>query len=255
MNNNTARYLVVGLDRVEGWLLATTAHIMAALADQQTHDGISGDIAEIGIHHGKSFLALANSIDSGERLFAIDVFEDQHKNIDSSGSGSRQAFLDNVSIYAPGKVPEIIQESSLDLPAKHWPQLHAGSIRFFSIDGSHTREATLNDLKIAQQTVKEGGIVAIDDILSSHWLGVISGVFDYLSTGGTLLPFAIIPNKMLLTSGEKFKVKWSEFLRVRYARSMSKSDVKFLNYSIDVIEEDSLLIRELEPSVQASSRR
>ncbi|SDR39352.1 Methyltransferase domain-containing protein [Rhizobiales bacterium GAS113] len=247
MTNSATHYLLSGFDRIAGWLNPTTAHIMAALADRQRRDGMEGDIAEIGVHHGKSFLALANSIAAGEKLFAIDVFEDQHKNTDKSGSGSRQAFLDNMRIYAPGKVPEIIQESSLDLPAMHWPEQHAGSIRFFSIDGSHTREATLNDLRIAEQTVKAGAIVAVDDVLSSHWLGVISGVFDYLSKGGTLLPFAMVPNKLLLTSGEPSRAKWSEFLRSRYARSMSKSGVKFLDHSIDIIEEDALLMKEQRP--------
>ena len=30
---------------------------------------------------------------------------------------------------------------------------------------------------------------------SSHWLGVISGMFDYLSAGGEVIPFAIIPTR------------------------------------------------------------
>ena len=109
---------------------------MTTLAGQQTRLGIRGDLAEIGVHHGKSFLALANSVAPGERLFAIDVFEDQHKNIDHSGRGDRQIFLNNVNAYAPGTPLEIVQESSLDLPEKGWPPSHATSIRFFSIDGS-----------------------------------------------------------------------------------------------------------------------
>jgi hypothetical protein len=246
MNKRSIHYLVSGLNKVEGWLSPTSAHIMTALADQQTVDGSAGDLAEIGIHHGKSFLALANSVVPGERIFAIDIFEDQTKNVDQSGYGARQIFLDNVAIYAPGTPLEVLHESSLDLPTIGWPMEHADSIRFFSIDGSHTREATLNDLRIAEETTKAGAIVAVDDILSSHWLGVISGVFDYLSSGGKLVPFAVIPNKMLLTKDRRFKSKWTEFIRAQYGRSVSKRDVKFLDEAIDVVEDDAALMKEID---------
>jgi hypothetical protein len=210
---------------------------MAAIADEQSRRGISGDIAEIGVHHGKSFLALANSAAPGERLLAIDVFEDQHKNLDASGKGSLGAFLRNLELYAPGRTAEIVQESSLDLPAFGWPKAHAGSIRFFSIDGSHTREATLNDLRIAEETLRTGGAAVIDDVLSSHWLGVISGLFDYLSANGALVPVAIIPNKLLLASDEGAKVAWRAFLRERYAAALSKTGVDLLGHAVDVIDE------------------
>jgi predicted O-methyltransferase YrrM len=255
MNKRSTYYLVSGLSKVDGWLNPTTAHIMTTLADQQTLDGIAGDLAEIGVHYGKSFLAFANSVAPGERIFAIDVFEDQHKNVDQSGSGSRQIFLDNMNIYAPGTPLEVVQESSLDLPAIGWPRQHADSIRFFSIDGSHTREATLNDLRIAEQTTKAGAIVVVDDILSSQWQGVISGVFDYLSSGGKLVPFAVIPNKMLLAKDRRFKSKWTEFIRARYGRLISKRDVKFLDEAIDVVEDDAALMKELEVSDRAASSK
>jgi len=245
MNKRSVHYLALGLSVIEGWLSPTTAHIMATLAHQQTSDGIAGNLAEIGIHHGKSFLAIANAVAPTEKIFAIDVFEDQHKNVDQSGHGLRQTFLDNVNSYAPGLPVVVIQESSLDLFAIGWPQQHAHSIRFFSIDGSHTRNATLNDLKIAAHTATEGAIIAVDDILSSHWLGVISGVFDYLSSGGDLIPFAIVPNKMLLTKGQRFHDRWKKYIRDHYGRSISKRDVPFLDYFVDVVEEDPTLIAEL----------
>lgn len=246
IDTRTARYLIAGLTQVEGWLVPTTAHIMAALAEQQTRLGLGGDLAEIGVHHGKSFLVLANCVAPGEKIFAIDVFEDQHKNVDKSGLGDRQIFRDNVKAHAPGTAPEIIQESSLDLPAMGWPQSHANSIRFFAIDGSHTREATLNDLKIAEQTTKDGAIVALDDVLSSHWLGVISGLFDYLSSGGELVPFAIIPDKLLLSKGQKFKGTWIELIRKHYGPFISKRDVKLSDFAVDVVEENFSILKELE---------
>lgn len=246
MGMRSRRYLLSGLRQVDGWLVPTTAHILATLAEQQTSLGIRGDLAEIGIHHGKSFLVLANSIAAGEKIFAIDVFDDQHKNPDQSGLGDRQVFLKNINLHASGIPLEIIQESSLDLPSIGWPQGHANSIRFFSIDGSHTREATLNDLKIAQRTTKDGGIVAVDDLLSAHWLGVISGLSDYLASGGELVPFAIIPDKLLLSKGQGFKETWKELIRSQYGGFISKRDVKLFDYPVDVVEENFSILKELE---------
>jgi len=222
---------------------------MTTLAELQTRLGIKGDLAEIGVHHGKSFLPLATAVAPGEKIFAIDVFEDQYKNFDQSGHGDLQTFLNSVHTYAPGTPLEIVQDSSLDLAAMGWPKSHANSIRFFSIDGSHTHEATLNDLKIAEQTTKDGAIVAVDDILSSHWLGVISGMFDYLKAGGELLPFAIIPNKMLLSRGQRLKGSWKDFLRAHYGQFISKHDVRFLDHPIDVVEENSSILKELEATM------
>ena len=92
MNKRATDYLIAGLSQVEGWLCPTTAHIMITLAEEQTRLGMQGDLAEIGVHHGKSFLALATSIAPGKTIFAIDVFEDQHRNVDQSGRGDRQIF-------------------------------------------------------------------------------------------------------------------------------------------------------------------
>ena len=249
MNMRASRYLIDGYSKVQGWLVPTTAHIMGILAEEQTRLGVRGDLVEIGVHHGKSFIVLANSVASGEKIFAIDVFEDQHKNIDQSGRGDRETFLNNVNSYAPGTPIEIIQESSLDLPMIGWPQSHADGIRFFSIDGSHTREATLNDLKISEQMTKDGAIVALDDVLSSHWLGVISGLFDYLSSGGRLIPFAVIPDKMLLSRGERLKQTWVDIIRREYGKFVSKRDVKFLDYTVDIVEENFSLLKELEAQI------
>ena len=122
-------------------------------------------------------------------------------------------------------------------------------MRFFSIDGSHTREATLNDLLIADQTTKDGAIVAVDDVLSSHWLGVISGVFDYLTSAGVLIPFAVIPDKMLFAKGGRTKDTWRDFIRAQYGRFISKRDVRFVDFPVDVVEENFAILKELEAAI------
>ncbi len=181
------------------------------------------------------------------------MFEDQEKNVDASGEGSRSIFLKNIAAFAPESLIEVIQVSSLDLFAMGWPREHAGSIRFFSIDGSHTRAATLNDLRIAEATTKPGAVVAVDDFLHSHWLGVVSGTVDYLSAGGTLVPFALVPNKLLLASDRQSGQRWREFIRARFGRAIAKQDVEFLDHVVDVVEEDPELLPEMGPDLRRLS--
>ena len=122
-----------------------------------------------------------------------------------------------------------------------------GRIRFFSIDGSHTRQATLNDLRIAEATLCEGGLVVLDDVLSSHWLGVISGLFDYLAGGEGLIrfisrrarlrPLAIVPNKLILSDRSPWAAEWTAFLLAEYGPALAKRGVELFGHPIDVFEE------------------
>jgi hypothetical protein len=243
-------YFNGGMDSVEGWLSPTTARMMHDLARHQTTRGIRGDVAEIGIYHGKSFIPLVTALAPGEKAIAIDVFEDQQKNLDGSGvDPSREAFLRHLETFAPGVPVDIVQESSLDLKRLGFVARMRRRIRFFSIDGSHTREATANDLRVAEATLCEGGLVTLDDILSSHWLGVISGLSDYLGggvvrglldtmTGGRRLrPLAIVPNKLILSDGSPCAAEWTVFLLAEYGSELAKRGVELFGHAIDVFEE------------------
>jgi hypothetical protein len=59
-------------------------------------NGVGGNIAEFGVHHGL-FLFLLNTLrNDGEACFAIDVFDEQGLNVDYSGRGSLAVFLSHV---------------------------------------------------------------------------------------------------------------------------------------------------------------
>ena len=56
-----AGYLESGIGKVKGWLSPTTASILAQLLVEQARAGRGGDVCEIGVHHGRLFLVLANA--------------------------------------------------------------------------------------------------------------------------------------------------------------------------------------------------
>ena len=233
-------YLEGGIGNVEGWLSPTTATMIATLLLAQTEQGVAGDVCEIGVHHGRLFLILANAAAVGETAVAVDVFGDQDKNVDRSGLGDRAVFETNAARYAPGARIDIVQESSLDLQT---PKFLQRRFRFLSIDGGHTAEATANDLWIAEKTLTGQGIAALDDILSAHWTGVITGLVRYLAEGGTLRPVALVPNKLFLTPPES-AARWRDYLRSSFPLALAKAELDFPGGSLDSFNEHPYYDRE-----------
>ena len=188
------------LDQIEGWLLPTTALAMIEALWAQERRGYAGDIAEIGVWQGKSFLALAAGARPGERLVAIDPFDAgdptaQRPDLDVTpyGAGYKGAFLANLSRFFPAVQPEIIEASSGALANDRSP---LGKLRFLSIDGGHSRAQTLIDLRIADACLTEQGLCWLDDVFNPAWPGVVSGLFAYLDSGPGLQPLVLFPNKL-----------------------------------------------------------
>jgi hypothetical protein len=214
------------MDEVEGWLNRSTAFYLAAVEVLQRADGITGDICEIGVHHGKSFLAITLGLPQGERAVAIDVFDDQHLNVDRSGKGDREVFEAHLVAHgAPAEV-EILKCSSLELETVDF-FTRGRRFRLFSIDGGHTSDITRNDLSVAERTLVSGGVVVLDDVLNESWLGVISGLFAYWAEGGRLIPFAILPGKALLTGTTEEAHRYQQLLRKHFRDGITKGDVPF----------------------------
>ena len=192
------------LETIEGWLSPTTALAMIETLWMQERAGIAGDIAEIGVFRGKSFLALAAGARAGERLIAIDLFdagdpaaERPEQDVTPDGTGNRAAFLANLARFFPAARPEVIEGSSVALCGR---EATAGlaELRLISVDGGHTRALTLNDLRIADAALGERGVCWLDDVLNPHWTGVVSGLFAFLDTMPGLVPVALFPNKLAL---------------------------------------------------------
>ncbi len=75
---------------IEGWVVLHHMSYVAALTRLQHFLGVYGSVGEIGVHHGKFFLILAGNALKTEPVVAMDLFHDQHENID--GSGERSTF-------------------------------------------------------------------------------------------------------------------------------------------------------------------
>lgn len=233
-----------GMDAVEGWLSPTTGMAIFESACFQQQLEIQGGFAEIGIHHGKSFFALLTAANAHEKCFAIDLFAKQELNVDNSGSGDREKFLSHLQNFFPQRKVDLIQCSSRELLNKE-QEFGLKNIRFFSIDGGHTRALTLNDLRIADRTLIEGGLCCLDDVLNSRWPGVLTGLYEFLNETKGLVPLAYFPNKLFLCR-PAYLGQYREFFRNKFRPELEKSGQELHRSRIDVYRENwpGLLSRE-----------
>lgn len=217
------RYLGRDMRRVEGWLHDLTARVIATLGQHQTATGIAGALGEIGVHHGKLWFVLDHVATPQETRFAIDLFDRQDLNTDASGRGNLERFQRNRARFgASGGRLEIIAASSLDVTPDQLRE-RVGEVRLFSVDGGHTAECTVNDLRLAEAVLSKDGIVALDDVFNEHWPGIVTGLTTYLQAGdGGLVPFAIVPGKVLLAR-QPAASRYDDFLRSRFAPELHKT--------------------------------
>lgn len=233
----TARafHYLMEVDSVEGWLNPTAAMAMMELLWYQEAHNCAGGVAEIGIYHGKSFLALVAAARATDSLFAIDLFEKQELNVDGSGSGDRGAFIANLGRFFPEADVEIIAETSMRL----WElqdKLQLRDLRFMSIDGGHTAQLTANDLRFADHSLSPDGVCMLDDVLKPRWTGVLTGLFEFLRTNGDLVPIALVPNKLVLARLDR-RESYMRCLRDALPHALERTDREFGDSLIDIYGE------------------
>ena len=164
------RYMTEGMPEVIGWFDYQALLALRVLSSHQLANGVTGGVAEIGVHHGKSFAALCLLNLDGEgftgsgavhRALAVDVFDDQLLNTDGSGEGDLEIFRATVRAWcgedclAPHRLT-ILQQDSSTLTAMHVIDQSGGvRPRIFSIDGSHTAEHTEADMRTAAGSICE----------------------------------------------------------------------------------------------------
>tara|TARA_B100000953_G_scaffold159287_1_gene131627 strand:- start:193 stop:1035 length:843 start_codon:yes stop_codon:yes gene_type:complete len=207
------RYIKSGIKKVHGWLEQTDVDYILEIVNYQNQSNIYGSVGEIGVHHGKLFILLNLLTREDEHSFAIDLFDEQKENIDRSGLGDLSIFKSNLDNYATNNQNiEILSMNSLDLDKNFYRETSSKKFKLFSIDGGHHYKAVINDLKIAEEVMVEGGVVLLDDLLNPLWIEVVSAYSSYKLKGGKLVAFAITKDKLYLTNSKKHAEGYQEAL-------------------------------------------
>jgi hypothetical protein len=209
-NNNT----------VEGWVNDHAFGFLDVIYDalNSLDRPVRGGVLEIGVHHGKFFIALNALVeDDNATSLALDLFENQDLNIDFSGRGNREHFEANLAKFDRHSGKNVVIHSADSTAASAADLLSkAGNLfKVISVDGGHTAELTIADIMLANAVMHPQGFVIVDDILNSHWLGVIDGVAVYLRSRPTLWPLAIGFNKLIMCRMSMYPA-YFKFFKQRY---------------------------------------
>ena len=249
MSDELWKYLRHDKKRVNGWLQRVDAEIIGSVLEYQDRHGIAGGCVEIGVHHGKSFIPLCMALRDSELALCIDVFDDQSKNLDSSGKGDFSSLQANLAEFHldPLRI-RVVRGSSEDVDHDDILQ-QVGPVRFFSIDGGHWKSIVQNDLRLAERTLARGGVIALDDYCRAEWPEVTAGYTLWREkTESDIIPFAAGSNRLFLCRRD-FAAAYraalqSPFLVHYFSKSYRSDNAEVDCYRVELVKQDETTMKE-----------
>ncbi len=243
MNDKLWNYLIHKKKTVNGWLQRVDAEIIGSILTFQGQNNIRGSCAEIGVHHGKSFIPLCMTLKADEQALCIDLFEDQEKNLDSSGKGDFNAFKKNMEKHdIDFSRIRVLKGSSEDVKSDDI-LAQVGPVRFFSVDGGHWKSIVQNDLALAEKALSTEGVIALDDYCRAEWPGVTYAYTIWQNdTESDIIPFAVGSNKLYLCRkdyAQKYRAALeSSFLRHYFTKSYRADGIEIDCYRVEPFNQD-----------------
>ncbi len=240
--------------QVEGWFHPLDAEIVFTLGLIQTEAAISGSVGEIGVHHGKLAILLYLMLHTNEKGFCVDVFGKQELNIDRSGRGDEDIFLNNLKKYGIDKnLLHVIKSSSHRVSSDDIVK-YVGPVRLFSVDGGHTAELTYNDLVLAENSLAEEGVIILDDFFNNDWPGVSEGGHRFLSERkNRMTVFSISKNKTFICKERHVRFYTDSFRFV--LKDRVKKEYEFYGQKVCIVTSPRSRKRRRIESAAAAARR
>lgn len=184
-------YATAGVHEVGGWLGPLGIRAFLEVGAVQDIIAVRGDVCEVGVFEGRSFLLAYLQIREAERAIAVDTFADD--------PARRDRFFENLNRHAgdcTGVLHLALDSASL-APADLLGSDEA-RVRLFSIDGGHDARQTENALSLAERSLHPRGAILLDDCFNEEWPGVQEGLARHLIGGSGLRPIWIGGNKVVL---------------------------------------------------------
>lgn len=162
------------IEKVGGWMEPRAMDFFEALNNIQRAQGIEGHIMEIGTYYGKSAAVLGQFLAPHEEFYCNDTFSG-YKKVENNFRNSFEAFFENMT----GRKAIVRQMLSTELTPEI---LDNKQFRIWHIDGYHSFEDTLADMKLGASMLAERGMIICDDFLNPDWLGVGQAINEFLRT-------------------------------------------------------------------------
>jgi len=189
------RYLAEGYASVPGMSSRFAAAICCGLMRMQTEMGVTGPAAEIGPFEGRFFIALAHALEQGETALGIDLF-------DWPNAGVIDRFEANCARHgvAPERRITWQADSRTMAPEGLLAKLGGSRVRFFHIDGEHSRAALTRDLELATAVLAPGGVIVLDDMLHPGYPTLMVAVQAYLERHPEMCALCVIDRETVVAA-------------------------------------------------------
>jgi len=197
--NTLDTYLQEGFNAMRGWLSMPAVEASLMLAELQRQFMTPGPVCEIGVWEGRYLTLLSFLPAEPQPVLGVDPF---------IHSGNRDSQLQrvrrNIARYA--RQPELVtllEEYSAKVTANDVLARTGAPCQFVSVDGDHTMEGCLYDLRLAEAITARAGIVSVDDFPNLTCPGVAEATVRYLLDPlASLAPFLMVANKLFLAHRE-----------------------------------------------------
>jgi hypothetical protein len=177
---------------IPGWFDINDMLCFYIISCLQKHNNITGNATEIGVHYGKCSIFLSNLYFN--KVFGVDIFEHrQSENISNSGNGNLAVFRQLLTEYGNvDKVTTIVKNSSELTISDTYDNI------LFHIDGGHSFNEVKFDLNFAKKTLKDDGVIIMDDSFSWRYPDVSIALSLFLIENEEFVPFLITPAKLYI---------------------------------------------------------
>jgi hypothetical protein len=176
--------------RINGWFLPQDMISFWCIDYCQKQLNIQGDLCEVGVYQGKSFVLLCNLARHGEVVTGYDFFND----------GMYDIAKRNITEFAP-EVDYILKVGDTsELKEKDLAEVLRRGVRILHIDAGHEYHEVLQQLYLFAPFVSEGGCIIMDDYQDREFPGIEAAVLDFceIDRPRRFVPFLAGANKMYL---------------------------------------------------------
>jgi hypothetical protein len=199
--DSDTRFLQSVTNQIEGWLFEPAANITQRLLRKQELNGDNKPLLEIGVYAGKYLsLFMASAARANAKVVGIDTFE--YKPF--------EAVKETIAKLMPqlASTLTLYPESSRSFSTDKLIAVLGRKARFISIDGSDEYINILHDLVLCNDSLDDGGIIAVDGFLNPRAMArnrAVNAFMEQISSRARrpdLEGFAYVTNKLFLARHE-----------------------------------------------------
>jgi hypothetical protein len=154
---------------IKGFANADDAMHFAMVLGYQNQTGFGGDLLEIGTYFGRSTLVLAYHQLPGQVLEVCDAFEAPTAD-HYDDKPTVEDVLTSIRAAVPGYEAE--RMCVHNCLSKDLTLSEGARFRFAHVDGGHSTEEALHDLRLVADHILPHGVIAVDDYDHPRWPGV-----------------------------------------------------------------------------------